>query len=56
VNYFKSLPVEIYKTAFVLGIHRRLVIEENKNKLNNLIETLSVTGLDKHLLSKYLGV
>jgi hypothetical protein len=56
LNYFKSLPIEIYKTTFVLGIHRRLVIEENKNKLNNLIETLSVTGLDKQLLSKYLGV
>jgi len=56
LNYFKSLPTEIHKTTFVLGIHRSLVIEKNKNKLNNLIEVLSLKGLDKHLLSKYLGV
>ena len=56
VNYFKTLPIEIPKTAFVLGIHRILIIEENKNLLNNLIEVLSSKGLDKHLLSKYLGV
>jgi hypothetical protein len=56
LNYFKSLPKEIYTTTFVLGIHRRLVIEENKNKLNILIEVLSSKGLDKRLLSKYLGV
>ena len=56
VNYFKTLPIKIPKTAFVLGIHRRLIIEENKNALNNLIEILSVNGLDKQLLSKYLGV
>ena len=56
LNYFNSLPTEIYKTTFVLGIHRRLIIEENKNTLNNLIEVLSSKGLDKQLLSKYLGV
>ena len=56
VNYFKTLPIDIPKTAFVLGIHRRLIIEENKNTLNNLIEVLSSKGLDKQLLSKYLGV
>ena len=56
LNYFKLLPTEIYKTTFVLGIHRRLIIDENKNTLNNLIEVLSFKGLDKQLLSKYLGV
>ena len=56
LNYFKALPTEIHKTTFVLGIHRRLIIEENKNTLNNLIEVLSSKGLDKQLLSKYLGV
>ena len=59
-NFFKTVPSldqleKGYTTSYVIGMHRRLIIEENKNKLNNLIEVLSSKGLDKHLLDNTFG-